>query len=202
MPVSIAFAWQQPMPTGRVVSNSRIVARNWRKRSALMPSFAFGFFPFQSWPLGVISLPMDHMTTDGWLRSRRANARRLRLTYFSRFCSGRRPAVPSHLSKHSFHTTMPISSQSSSTCGSQALWLVRSAFAPMSFMIESWRFITLRLNAMPSGPMSACRSMPYSCTRRPFRWNPSSAVNSAVRTPKRTVRTSTASPVRTPISAT
>ena len=48
MPVSIAFAWQQPMPTGRVVSNSRMAARNWRKRSALIPSFAFGFLPFQS----------------------------------------------------------------------------------------------------------------------------------------------------------
>ena len=96
---------------------------------------------------------------------------------------------------------MPISSQSSSTCGSHALWLVRSAFTPMSFMIESCLFITLRLNAMPSGPMSACRSTPYSCTRRPFRWKPSSAVNSAVRTPKRTDLTSTASPARTPISA-
>ena len=48
MPVSIAFAWQQPMPTGRVVSSSRIALRNWRKRSALMPLFTFGFFPFQS----------------------------------------------------------------------------------------------------------------------------------------------------------
>ncbi len=58
-----------------------------------------------------------------------------------------------------------------------------------------------RSRPMPSGPMSACRSTPYSCTRRPFRWKPSSAVNSAARTPNRTFTTSTASPADTPISA-
>ena len=137
------------------------------------------------------------MTTHGWLRSRRTNCRRLRATYSSRFCSGRRPAVPSHLSNASSHTRMPISSQRSSTSGAGQLWLVRSAFAPMSFMICSWRRIADLSNAMPSSPRSEWRSTPLNCTRRPFRWNPFAAQSfvagpssgtgkAIVRMPKRT----------------
>ena len=71
----------------------------------------------------------------------------------------------------------------------------------MSFMIISWRRMTLRLKAMPKGPMSEWRSTPLSCTRRPFRWKPSSAVNSAVRMPKRTVSASSVPFARTPTVA-
>ena len=42
------------------------------------------------------------------------------------------------------------------------MWDVLRAFAPMSRMMESWRFMALRLKAMPSMPRSEWRSMPLS----------------------------------------
>ena len=165
---SFATCGMLPLPMGRVSSSPRIASRNLAHRSRVMPSGSW-VKSFLSPAQPPISLPIDHTITDGWFLSRRTNSRRFRSMYGSSGSSGSLLAVSSHLSKHSSHTSKPSSSQRSSVSGATGLWLVRSAFAPMSFISKSWRRTAERQYARPRSPMSSWRFTPFSCTRRPLR---------------------------------
>ncbi len=141
---------KQAMPTGRVLSISRI-----KSAMILTKPGESGYFNSSR---STTSLPALQTTTQGWLRSRLT-----KFVYCFLPCSGietplGRSAVLSHLSKHSSQTTMPMRSHRSSTSGAGGLWLVRRALTPIARMICNSRSIARVLNAIPSGPR--CQRQP------------------------------------------